>query len=29
MGDRSAYSAVRNWPDRMAEWLNDSGFLKK
>ena len=28
MGDRSAYSSVRNWPQRMAEWMNDSGFLK-
>ncbi|HUX96231.1 MAG TPA: alpha/beta hydrolase [Bacteroidales bacterium] len=29
MGDRSTYKAVRNWPDRMADWLNDSGYLKK
>jgi len=28
MGDRSAYLAVRHWPDRMADWLNDRGFLK-
>ncbi|OFY57846.1 MAG: hypothetical protein A2X04_14230 [Bacteroidetes bacterium GWF2_41_9] len=28
MGDRSSYTAVRNWPQRMADWLNDSGYLK-
>jgi len=28
MGDRSPYSSVRNWPQRMAEWISDSGFLK-
>jgi hypothetical protein len=28
MGDRSTFAAVRNWPDRMADWLNDRGFLK-
>jgi acetyl esterase/lipase len=28
MGDRSTYSSVRNWPQRMAEWISDSGFLK-
>jgi hypothetical protein len=27
MGDKSPYSAIKNWPQRMAEWLNDSGFL--
>jgi acetyl esterase/lipase len=27
MGNRSEYLAVRNWPDRMAEWMKDSGFL--
>ena len=27
MGDRSEYLAVRHWPDRMTEWLKDSGFL--
>jgi acetyl esterase/lipase len=27
MGDRSAYSAIRNWPQRMAEWMVDSGFM--
>jgi acetyl esterase/lipase len=29
MGDRSTYSSVRNWPQRMAEWISDSGFLKQ
>ena len=28
MGDRSAYAAIRNWPQRMAEWMGDSGYLK-
>jgi acetyl esterase/lipase len=28
MGDRSPYVAIRNWPQRMAEWLGDSGLLK-
>jgi acetyl esterase/lipase len=28
MGDRSPYSAVNHWPQRMADWLSDSGFLK-
>lgn len=27
MGDRSEFLAVRNWPDRMAEWMADSGYL--
>ena len=29
MGDRSTYAAIRNWPQRMAEWMGDSGFLTK
>jgi acetyl esterase/lipase len=29
MGDRSEYTAVRNWPQRMAEWIGDRGFLKE
>ena len=29
MGDRSSFIAVRNWPQRMADWMNDSGFLKQ
>jgi acetyl esterase/lipase len=28
MGDRSEFLAVRKWPQRMADWLADSGFLK-
>jgi len=28
MGDRSTFAAVRNWPQRMADWLADRGFLK-
>jgi acetyl esterase/lipase len=27
MGQRSTYAAVRDWPDRMADWLGDRGFL--
>ena len=29
MGDRSSLITVKTWPQRMADWLNDSGFLKK
>jgi acetyl esterase/lipase len=28
MGDRSSFAAVNHWPQRMADWLSDSGFLK-
>lgn len=28
MGERSPYAAIRGWPQRMADWLGDSGFLK-
>ena len=28
MGDRSSFAAIRHWPDRMADWLGDRGFLK-
>jgi acetyl esterase/lipase len=28
MGQRSAYVAVRNWPQRLAEWLEDRGLTK-
>lgn len=28
MGNRSSLATIRNWPQRMAEWLGDSGFLK-
>jgi acetyl esterase/lipase len=29
MGDRSSLLSVKNWPQQMADWLSDSGFLKK
>lgn len=29
MGDRSQRKAVRNWPDRLADWLHDQGYLSK
>jgi acetyl esterase/lipase len=29
MGDRSEFAAVRNWPQRMVEWIGDRGFLKE
>jgi acetyl esterase/lipase len=28
MGDRSSLAAVKGWPQRMADWLADSGYLK-
>jgi acetyl esterase/lipase len=28
MGDHSAFLAVRHWPDRMGEWMNDRGWLR-
>jgi hypothetical protein len=28
MGQRSTFAAVRNWPQRLAEWLEDRGFSK-
>jgi acetyl esterase/lipase len=28
MGDRSKLAAVRGWPQRMADWLADSGLLR-
>jgi acetyl esterase/lipase len=27
MGDRSRFLSVRHWPDRMADWMADRGFL--
>jgi acetyl esterase/lipase len=27
MGHKSQYAAIRDWPQRMADWLGDSGFL--
>jgi acetyl esterase/lipase len=29
MGDRSDLVSVRTWPQRMADWLADSGYLKR
>lgn len=29
MGDRSTLAAVKSWPQRFADWLNDIGMLKK
>jgi acetyl esterase/lipase len=29
MGDRSNLASVKTWPQRMADWLNDSGYLKR
>ena len=29
MGDRSSLVTVNTWPQRMADWMADSGFLKK
>jgi acetyl esterase/lipase len=29
MGNRSPLVTVNTWPDRMADWLTDSGFLNK
>ena len=29
MGDRSSLITVKTWPQRMADWMNDSGFLKQ
>lgn len=28
MGDRSPLKTINTWPQRMADWLSDSGFLK-
>ena len=27
MGDRSKFAAIQHWPDRMADWMGDRGFL--
>lgn len=29
MGDRSQLAAVKTWPQRLADWLGDRGYLKK
>ena len=28
MGNRSKLATLKNWPQRMADWMNDSGFLE-
>jgi acetyl esterase/lipase len=28
MGQRSGYVSIRNWPQRMAEWLQDRGYTR-
>ena len=27
MGNRSKLQSVKKWPDRLAEWMSDSGIL--
>lgn len=29
MGQRSQYVSIRNWPARLAEWLEDRGYLRQ
>jgi acetyl esterase/lipase len=29
MGKRSEYITLKNWPQRLAEWMEDDGWLKK
>ncbi|HEY5405889.1 MAG TPA: dienelactone hydrolase family protein [Ginsengibacter sp.] len=29
MGKRSKLQSINTWPQRMCDWLNDSGYLKK
>ena len=29
MGTRSALNSIRDWPQRMADWLHDNGWLQK
>ncbi|WP_201747810.1 alpha/beta hydrolase [Dyadobacter flavalbus] len=29
MGNRSELQSIKSWPQRMADWLNDSGYLEK
>jgi dienelactone hydrolase len=28
MGDRSQLASIHGWPQRLADWLADSGYLK-
>jgi len=27
MGDRSPLQSIKSWPQRMADWLGDNGYL--
>jgi hypothetical protein len=29
MGKRSEYVTLKNWPQRLADWLQDDGWLKQ
>ena len=29
MGYRTEFASLKSWPQRMADWLKDSGWLKK
>lgn len=29
MGDRSEFVSLRNWPQRVTEWMTDSGYLRR
>ena len=29
LGNRSNFAAVKSWPQRMADWMSDRGYLKK
>jgi hypothetical protein len=28
MGNRSQFKSIKGWPDRLADWLLDMGYLK-
>ncbi len=28
MGQRSGYVSIKHWPDRLADWLEDRGYLR-
>ena len=29
MGNRSTYASIKGWPQRLADWLTDNGYMKK
>jgi hypothetical protein len=29
MGYRTEFITLRNWPQRLADWMKDNGWLKK